>query len=82
MTDSEARSIVESEAASSGARVLWWGRPAAGRLALQSLPVAIFGISFGGFAAFWIWGAAGGLSGGARLQGGMMLFPLFGLPSS
>lgn len=80
MNESEARSVLEAEAAAAGERLLWWGRPAAGRSALRSLPASLFGIPFTGFALFWMWSAAGGLGDGPRSEGPWLLFPLFGLP--
>lgn len=80
MNESEAKAILEAEAAAASERLLWWGRPAAGRLALRSLPAAVFGVPFTAFAAFWMWAAGGGLGGGRPPDGPMTFFPLFGLP--
>jgi hypothetical protein len=78
--DMEPRAILQEEASAEGEHLLWWGRPSAGRLALQALPASIFGIPFTAFAVFWMWGAAGGLSGERGASGPGLLFPLFGLP--
>ena len=66
---------------------LWYaGTPAAKYLARKMWPVALFGLFFGGFAAFWIAGAAWGAwfgGGSGKPAGGtgpFSLFPLFGLP--
>ncbi len=66
---------------------LWYaGTPAAKYLARKMWPVALFGLFFGGFAAFWIsaaaWGAwfGGGSGKPASGTGPFILFPLFGLP--
>lgn len=66
----------------SGERLLWAGKPAPSGAAVGSLPMTVFGLLFAGFAAFWIWAAAGGLS---RSSGGVesgpgAFFPLFGIP--
>lgn len=53
-----------------GEKLAWVGRPRAGRMILASVPMAIFGVFFGGFAVFWIAGAS-------RVGGA---FGLFGLP--
>lgn len=44
-----------------GEQVRWLGMPKGSHLARKSLPIALFGLFFGGFAAFWITMAAGGL---------------------
>jgi hypothetical protein len=44
-----------------GEQVRWLGMPAGWYLGKKLLPVALFGLFFGGFAAFWITMAAGGL---------------------
>jgi len=66
---------------------LWCaGMPTAKYLARKMWPVALFGLFFGGFAAFWITGAAWGVWFGsgtgkpASNTGPFILFPLFGLP--
>lgn len=56
-------------------------RPPVGQRIGGGIVLFIFGSVFGGFAAFWIYGAAGGLSGGQSAPGVMgIIFPLFGLP--
>jgi hypothetical protein len=66
----------------SGERLLWAGRPAPLGVALGSLPMTVFGLLFGGFAAFWIWAASGGMSRSSdgAFSGPGAFFPLFGLP--
>lgn len=66
---------------------LWYaGTPAAKYLARKMWPVALFGLFFGGFAAFWMgaaaWGAwfGGGSGKPASGAGPFILFPLVGLP--
>jgi len=70
---------------------LWYaGMPSPSHTGRRMWPIAIFGVFFGGFAAFWItMAAAGTWFGGAQSGGGtgsgaasgvFMLFPLFGLP--
>jgi len=70
---------------------LWYaGMPSPARTARKMWPVAIFGLFFGGFAAFWISMAAAGAwfggmqskgdTGSKAVSGVFMLFPLFGLP--
>jgi hypothetical protein len=53
-------------------------------LAVRSVPVAIFGLFFGGFALFWINAAYTGTShipaGGDGMPGAFRFFPLFGIP--
>ena len=61
----------------SGEAVLWAGRPRAGRLVSQALPVAAVGVPFTAFAVFWIWAASG--FGGGRSDP-WSLFSLFGVP--
>jgi hypothetical protein len=62
-----------------GENLLWAGQPDPKRLALQSLPIAIFGIPFTAFAVFWIVNA---LNIGSHMprSGGFDFFPLFGIP--
>jgi hypothetical protein len=74
---------------------LWYaGMPSPSRMGRKMWPIALFGLFFGGFAAFWITMAAAGVwfgaanatektgsSGAAGVAAGVfMLFPLFGLP--
>ncbi len=70
---------------------LWYaGMPKPWYSARKMLPIAVFGLFFGGFAAFWITMAAAGVwfvgtqpkeNAGAQIASGVfMLFPLFGLP--
>jgi len=60
-----------------GEQILWQGRPVPG-INWQTLDYGriLFGLVFGGFAAFWILAAA--LTGAGTLPG--IIFPLFGLP--
>lgn len=44
-----------------GEQVRWLGMPKGSHLARKSIPIALFGLFFGGFAAFWIAMAAGGM---------------------
>lgn len=70
---------------------LWYaGMPSPSRMGRKMWPIAIFGLFFGGFAAFWMTMAAAGAwfgtmkasddSGSKVAAGVFMLFPLFGLP--
>jgi len=63
---------------------LWYaGLPSPKHSARKMWPVAIFGLFLGGFATFWIAGAAASIwigSNSAQTPGALMLFPLFGLP--
>lgn len=70
---------------------LWYsGMPSPTRMGRKMWPIALFGLFFGGFAAFWItMAAAGAWFGGVKATeetgskvaaGVFMLFPLFGLP--
>lgn len=60
-----------------GEQILWQGRPVPG-INWQALDYGriVFGLVFGGFAAFWILAAA--LTGAGTLPG--IIFPWFGLP--
>jgi hypothetical protein len=62
-----------------GEKLLWAGQPDPKRLALQSLPVVLFGIPFTAFAVFWIVNA---LNIGSNMPrtGAFSFFPLFGIP--
>ncbi len=62
-----------------GENLLWVGQPDPKRLALQGLPIALFGIVFTAFAVFWIFNALNITSGMPR-SGGFNFFPLFGIP--
>jgi hypothetical protein len=63
-----------------GEGVLWTGAPNPTRLALSSIPAAIFGIPFTGFAVFWMYMAFSMTSRSSPAGGAWSLFPLFGLP--
>jgi hypothetical protein len=63
-----------------GERLLWSGSPDPGTVAMGALPISLFGIPFGGFACFWVWGAWHQVSRSASAPGPWILFPLFGLP--
>ncbi|MFI5372254.1 MAG: hypothetical protein ACHQ52_11915 [Candidatus Eisenbacteria bacterium] len=64
----------------SGERLLWSGSPTPGSMALGALPLALFGIPFSAFAAFWIVTAWTGTRHLSHSAGPWFLFPLFGLP--
>ena len=70
---------------------LWYaGMPSPSRMGRKMWPIALFGLCFGGFAAFWMtMAAAGAWFGGMKSSddtgskvaaGAFVLFPLFGLP--
>ena len=70
---------------------LWYaGMPSPSRMGRKMWPIALFGLFFGGFAAFWMTMAAAGAwfggmqssdDAGSKVAAGVfMLFPLFGLP--
>ena len=63
-----------------GERLLWSGQPRPLRLARAKIPVAVFGLFFGGFAAFWMAGASGFKIPDFNAIGFETIFPLFGLP--
>lgn len=73
-----------------GERIVWSGQPLPRAFARGSLPVAVFGLFFGGFAIFWMFVAGGGawLGGAASQSSGVppvvgtafSLFALCGLP--
>ena len=63
-----------------GERLLWSDSPDPGTMAVGALPVSLFGIPFGGFACFWVWGAWHQVARGPNASGPWLLFPLFGLP--
>ena len=58
----------------------WSGQPRPGRFARQYLPVALFGILFGGFAVFWTCMALFGVRQTGEAGPMRLLFPLWGLP--
>jgi len=70
-----------------GERLIWEAQPIPAIYARSAWPIAIFGLFFGGFAAFWI-AAAGGMlwfsDGPKPRETGVVAifncFPLFGLP--
>ena len=63
-----------------GERLLWSGQPRPLRLARAKIPVSVFGLFFGGFAAFWMAGASGFKLPNFNAIGFETIFPLFGLP--
>jgi hypothetical protein len=65
-----------------GETLVWCGAPDPVRTAIQTIPVAVFGIPFTGFALFWIATASGMMNSATRpaSAGPWALFPLFGLP--
>ena len=74
------RRMVEAEL-EPGERLLWWARPLAGRLAIKTLPIILFGIPWTAFALFWMWGASGfGHTPKSDDAGPFRFFFLFGLP--
>lgn len=74
------RSLVANEL-DQDERLAWLDQPIPATFAKQYWPVMLFGIPFGGFAAFWIASAAWGVWGGEnRPDGPFLLFPLFGIP--
>ncbi len=64
----------------SGETLIWAGAPIPWAFAREGLPIALFGLVFGGFAAFWIVAAAFITSAGPGRAGIGSCFPLFGLP--
>jgi hypothetical protein len=60
-------------------RVLWTGGPAPGRMAMQCIPIVLFGVPWTAFALFWMAMAGFGVS-QSHESGPFFLFPLFGLP--
>lgn len=75
-TEPSALAVAQREMRS-GERLIWADRPAPGRMALSGLALTAFGSVFGGFAAFWIAGAA---SMTPEDAGVFSFFPLFGVP--
>lgn len=67
-----------------GENLLWTGAPDPRRAAITSLPAALFGIPFAGFALFWMNTAYRGTQHLARAHNsftsGFAVFPLFGIP--
>src|SRR6266568_1851621 len=63
-----------------GESLLWCGVPDPSRIALSTLPAALVGIPFAGFAAFWIYMAYTMTSKASRAIGPFAFFPLFGVP--
>lgn len=66
-----------------GERVLYASRADPAAMGRKAIPIAVFGLFFGGFALFWILGAAGAIGAGSSsggVPGAFSLFPLFGLP--
>jgi hypothetical protein len=74
----ELRQMVETEL-NDNENLLWAGQPKPGRMAIKSLPIAIFAIPFTAFSVFWMFGASG-FKIPDFSQGGFAFFPLFGLP--
>lgn len=75
----EMSAMVEAEL-SKGERIEWIGQPIAGRVAIASVPMAVLGLFFGGFAVFWMASARGIAGRGPGLGGFSALFWLWGLP--
>jgi hypothetical protein len=69
-----------NQALDPGETLVWCGAPDPVRIAVQALPMALFGGPFVGFAAFWIVTTSGLASSAPSLAGPVRLFPLFGLP--
>jgi hypothetical protein len=61
-------------------KLLWSGQPEAKRLAMQAMPIFLFGIPWTAFACFWVAMACWGATRAKGAEGFMMFFPLFGLP--
>jgi hypothetical protein len=88
MLPPEAHARINAEL-QTGERLLWEGQPIPGLYARSGLPIAIFGVLFGGFAVFWML-VAGGMMWftGDRPRGAdapgffgiFNCFPLFGIP--
>jgi len=78
---SDAQRIIDAELAP-GERLVWSAQPRAGRFALQTIPLVLFGIPWTVFALSWSGMAAWGTSrmAGTGGPGLFRLFPLFGLP--
>jgi hypothetical protein len=60
--------------------LVWCGAPEPVRTAIQALPMALFGVPFAGFAAFWIATTSGLASAAPNVTGPLRFFPLFGVP--
>lgn len=64
-----------------GEEIRWADQPQPMRMATQMIPLCIFGLFFGGFAAFWITMAAVGTSRiPSNAPTAISFLPLFGLP--
>jgi len=62
-----------------GEGLLWSGSPSPGRMALSAVPAMVFGIPFGGFAAYWMY-MAYTITSKSKGPDASNLFPLFGVP--
>jgi hypothetical protein len=62
-----------------GEGLLWSGSPSPGRMALSAVPAMVFGIPFGGFAAYWIF-MAYQITSKSKGPDPSNFFPLFGIP--
>ena len=69
--------LVEREV-EEGEHILWLAQPRAGRFAMRTLPVVLFGIPWTAFAIFWMAGASGFKI--PDFKEGFDFFPLFGVP--
>jgi hypothetical protein len=86
MTSFSPLNLLEQQAAESvrrelekGEVVLWCSQPLPGRVARATIPLALFGMVFLGFAIFWIVAASGGM-GPEGFGRPPIIFPLFGIP--
>lgn len=82
LTDAQMRAQSELD---SGESLAWCGTADARRVAFSSLPAALFGIPFAGFALFWMSEAFRGtraMAGNSHnaFVSGFKVFPLFGIP--
>jgi hypothetical protein len=82
MSDAQLRAQSELQ---SGESLSWTGTADPRRAALASLPAAIFGVPFAGFALFWISVASRATHAVSKsphnsFVGGFSVFPLFGVP--
>ena len=82
LTDAQMRAQSELE---SGESLVWSGTADPRRAAISSLPAALFGIPFAGFALFWMSEAFRGtraMAGNSHnaFVSGFKVFPLFGIP--
>src|SRR5262245_59702742 len=62
-----------------GEGLLWSGWPSPGRMALSAVPAMLFGVPFGGFAAFWMY-MAYTITSKSTGPDFSNFFPLFGVP--